>query len=178
MKRKAISEYQSHEKAQPMAEMKYSTPMSCRAPRRPLRSPRIPANNAPTMVPQSALATVKPSARSERWNVSVSARVVPAMTAVSNPNSNPPTVLRTTWESSFIASPRAWAVEAKRILLYQRPGRNQSRRGSGRAWMGRRHTPRSTRAIRQRCEERARIRARRRDRRGCAQPRRAGRRHA
>ena len=144
MKRKATSEYQSHEKAQPMAEMKYSTPMSCRAPRRPLRSPRIPANNAPTMVPHSALATVKPSARSERWKVSVRARVVPAMTAVSNPNSKPPsaatTVLRTTWESSFIGSPRAWAVEAKRILLYQRRGARLIPRGDergasvGRAW--------------------------------------------
>ncbi len=42
------------------------------------------------IVPISAIATVKPSCRGLSPNVSVSECVVPAITAVSKPNSNPP----------------------------------------------------------------------------------------
>src|SRR5690348_16549359 len=47
------------------------------------------------MVPESALVTVTPSAIGERWKRSVSACVVPAMTAVSNPNNRPPNAATT-----------------------------------------------------------------------------------
>src|ERR1700686_3798869 len=45
---------------------------------------------APMMVPTNAMATVRPSCRGVRPNRSVKECVVPAMTAVSNPNKRPP----------------------------------------------------------------------------------------
>src|SRR5579884_1427509 len=61
---------------------------------------------APSMVPISALATVNPRPCGLSSNFAVSAAVVPAMTAVSKPNSNPPsaatTVLLTSDEDRVI----------------------------------------------------------------------------
>src|ERR1700693_3721352 len=50
----------------------------------------MPADMAPMMVPIRAMATVRPSCRGVRPNLSVRECVVPAMTAVSNPNKSPP----------------------------------------------------------------------------------------
>ena len=47
------------------------------------------------MVPARALETVTPSASGERWKSSVSAWVVPEMTTVSKPKSNPPSAATT-----------------------------------------------------------------------------------
>src|SRR5713101_4671191 len=78
-----------------------------RLSRRPNLSPGIPASMDPRIVPQSAAETVIPRAAGDRRNVSVSACVVPAITAVSNPKRSPPsaatTVLFKRYELSFIA---------------------------------------------------------------------------
>src|SRR5271157_4451709 len=58
--------------------------------RPPKRSPRTPENMAPMTVPESAMKTVTPNSKAERWKTWVSCCVVPAMTAVSNPKSSPP----------------------------------------------------------------------------------------
>src|ERR1700681_3845064 len=50
----------------------------------------MPADMAPMMVPIRAMATVRPNCRGVRPNLSVKECVVPAMTAVSNPNKSPP----------------------------------------------------------------------------------------
>src|SRR5437879_8815220 len=64
--------------------------MARRLSRRPILSPGIAANMDPRIVPHSATETVSPKAAGESVKVSVSACVVPAMTAVSNPKSKPP----------------------------------------------------------------------------------------
>src|SRR5229473_1739222 len=80
--------------------------MARRLSRRPNLSPGIPASMDPRIVPQSAAETVIPRAAGDRRNVSVSACVVPAITAVSNPKRSPPsaatTVLFRRYELSFI----------------------------------------------------------------------------
>src|SRR5258708_1078427 len=90
MKRKRTSADQSHATAQPRAETRYSTAIARKLSRRPNLSPGSPARMDPKMVPQSAAETVIPKAAGDRWNVSVSAWVVPAITAVSNPKRSPP----------------------------------------------------------------------------------------
>ena len=106
-KREATSDVQFQAKAQPRAETRYKTAITRRLSRRPYRSPGIPASIAPTMVPQSAIETVSPSDAAESWYSNVRACVVPAITAVSNPNSRPPraatTVLLSRHALSFIA---------------------------------------------------------------------------
>src|SRR5712664_3575700 len=106
MKRKRTSVLQFQAKAQPRAETRYSTAMARRLSRRPNLSPGIPASMDPRIVPQSAAETVIPRAAGDRRNVSVSACVVPAITAVSNPKRSPPsaatTVLFRRYELSFI----------------------------------------------------------------------------
>src|SRR5271165_7251531 len=61
-----------------------------RLSRPPNRSPKIPENMAPMTVPASAMKTVTPNSKAERWKTPVSCCVVPAMTAVSKPKSSPP----------------------------------------------------------------------------------------
>src|SRR5208337_2669040 len=106
MKRATTSAGQFHAKAQPRAEIRYSTAISRKLSRRPYRSPGMPASMAPNTVPKSALKTVNPSDQGESWNVTRKAPMVPAITAVSNPNSRPPkaatTVLFKRYEFSFI----------------------------------------------------------------------------
>src|SRR6266496_1800521 len=58
--------------------------------RRPYLSPGMPASIDPTTVPHSAAETVNPFSHGERLYAAVSPLVVPEMTTVSNPNSNPP----------------------------------------------------------------------------------------
>src|SRR5579884_2337353 len=109
MNRKSTSADQPQAKAQPKAEIKYNTAITRRLSRRPYRSPGIPASIAPKTVPQSALATVIPKEAGERRYVRVRACVVPAITAVSNPNNKPPkaatTVLLIKYVLSFIGLP-------------------------------------------------------------------------
>src|ERR1035437_7483883 len=95
MNRAPTKEYQSNANAQPRAEIRYSTAVMRKLPRRPYRSPGIPPNMAPRMVPQSAADTVNPSSAGLSENLVVSAAVVPAITAVSNPNSSPPSAATT-----------------------------------------------------------------------------------
>src|SRR5881275_2681415 len=98
--RNSTSADQFHARAQPSAETRYRTASPRRLSRRPYLSPKRPAVAAPMIVPQSALETVKPSAPGERPYVVVSACVVPAMTAVSKPNSRPPSAATTVLLSS------------------------------------------------------------------------------
>ena len=88
--RNATKEIQFHENAQPKAETKNRQPKPFRLSRRPYLSPGSPANKAPTIVPQRAIATVSPSVEGESLNNSVNALVTPAITAVSNPKRRPP----------------------------------------------------------------------------------------
>src|SRR3954471_23548487 len=81
---------QLHARAQPSDDTRYRTARPRRLSRRPYLSPKNPAVAAPMIVPHSALETVKPSAPGERPYVVLNARVVPAITAVSKPNSRPP----------------------------------------------------------------------------------------
>jgi hypothetical protein len=81
---------QSRANAQPSADARYSTAMMRNAPRPPMRCPSTPLVAAPTTVPASAMLTVTPSVASVSANTCRSCAVVPEMTAVSNPNSNPP----------------------------------------------------------------------------------------
>lgn len=84
---------------------------------RPNMSVSLPAHRAPTMVPISAIATVKPRPLLERWKTSFSASVVPEITAVSNPKISPPSeatiALRTT--SGFIRK----TLDAKSELVHK-----------------------------------------------------------
>lgn len=57
---------------------------------RPNRSAGAPATSEPMTVPISAEATVKPRLASESAKRACNAVVVPDITAVSNPNSSPP----------------------------------------------------------------------------------------
>src|SRR5688500_16269748 len=59
----------------------------------------MPANSAPTRVPQRALETVKPRAAGDRPNSSRRSPVTPAITAVSNPNIRPANAAETTLPS-------------------------------------------------------------------------------
>src|SRR6266567_483242 len=95
IKRKATSAYQCHAKAHPRAETRYRTARMRRLSRRPYRSPGIPAENEPATVPHNAMATVIPKDAGESLNVLLRPVVVPAMTAVSKPNSNPPSAATT-----------------------------------------------------------------------------------
>ena len=65
----------------------YRTAMHAELSRQPYRSPGIPASMEPITVPTSALATVKPLSERGEMVESFNAWVRPAMTAVSNPNS-------------------------------------------------------------------------------------------
>ena len=90
MNRKNNSEGKSHEMAEPRADTIYNTAMIRKLSRRPYLSPGTPPKIAPMMVPHRALETVTPSMASERWKISFSAEVAPAITAVSKPKSRPP----------------------------------------------------------------------------------------
>src|SRR5580704_8888666 len=61
MIRKAISDPQFHDNAQPSADKKKNTAIIRRLSRRPHRSPGYPAVTAPTTVPHKALETVIPN---------------------------------------------------------------------------------------------------------------------
>src|ERR1700722_9301549 len=76
--------------AQPIADTRKSHPASSNPPRRPKRSAITPDTSVPGMAAQNALELVIPSQTSLRWNVARSGALVPEITAVSNPNSNPP----------------------------------------------------------------------------------------
>ena len=69
----------------------------------------MPENMAPIIVPSSAIDTVKPSSFAVRLKTWVSCCVVPAMTAVSNPKSKPPsaptTMLRINKALSLVLPP-------------------------------------------------------------------------
>src|SRR5215468_12079928 len=77
------------------------------------------ASNAPTTVPHSAIETVMPSRLGDRSKVLVSAAVAPAMTAVSKPNSRPPsaatTVLFTRVVLSAMHFPPREALRCERL---------------------------------------------------------------
>ncbi len=88
--RKKSSAYQLQASPQPTAEMTKSTASSASTGRRPHQSAGRPTSNAPTMVPNSALETVKPSRLSLSSYTSRKASVVPEITAVSKPNSSDP----------------------------------------------------------------------------------------
>ena len=88
--RKNSSAYQFHASAQPSAEMTNSTASIASTGRRPHQSAGRPTSNEPTIVPISALETVKPSRLSLSVNTCRKASVVPEMTAVSKPKSSEP----------------------------------------------------------------------------------------
>src|SRR3989442_790640 len=124
-KREATSDVQFQARAQPRAETRYRMAITRRLSRRPYRSPGIPASIAPTMVPQSAIETVSPRDAAESWYSNVRACVVPAITAVSNPNSRPPrpatTVLLSRHALSFMCLSSA---ESDVRLIVTCPDRN------------------------------------------------------
>src|ERR1700728_1949962 len=95
MNRKTNSAFQLHAIPQPSAEIRYRIAITRRLSRRPFRSPGIAASDAPRIVPTSAIATVNPSPHSDKAKVFFNPAVVPEMTAVSNPNSNPPSAATT-----------------------------------------------------------------------------------
>ena len=88
--RKKSRAYQFHASAHPRAEMTNSTASSASTGRRPHQSAGRPTSNAPTMVPNSALDTVKPRRLSLSSYTCRNASVVPEITAVSKPNSSDP----------------------------------------------------------------------------------------
>src|ERR1044072_9083850 len=90
MNRASRNEYQSKANAQPTADNRYSTAVICNAFRLPSRSPGMPPNIAPRIVPHSAEDTVTPSMYGVNEYFADSAAVAPAITAVSNPNNSPP----------------------------------------------------------------------------------------
>src|SRR5215472_17230767 len=94
--------------AHPRADAKYKAPNAARHLRRPYRSLGGPAPSDPKTVPHNALETVTPSIAGDSENVSLSAFVVPAMTAVSNPKSSPPnaptSALRSRYKSTEAAN--------------------------------------------------------------------------
>src|ERR1700761_5897671 len=95
IKRKSSSESQFHARPQPSAEMRYRIAITRRLSRRPLRSPGMPASDAPRIVPNSATATVKPNPQPDSVKVFFNPAVVPEITAVSKPNSRPPSAATT-----------------------------------------------------------------------------------
>src|SRR5664279_3316850 len=88
--RKNSSAYQFQASAQPTAETTNSTASIASTGRRPHQSAGRPTNKEPTMVPSSALDTVKPSQYLLSAYTCCKASVVPEMTAVSKPKSSDP----------------------------------------------------------------------------------------
>src|SRR6266446_1901222 len=88
--RKNNSAYQFQATAQPAAETKKRTASTARTGRRPHRSAGRPASKEPTIVPISALDTVKPRKKLLSWKTFCKDSVVPEITAVSKPNKNEP----------------------------------------------------------------------------------------
>ena len=89
-KRKNRNEYQSHATAQPSAVTTYNTASACSEALRPYLSLGAPATIDPSTVPHKAEDTVMPSMPGVSEKISASARVAPAITAVSKPKSSPP----------------------------------------------------------------------------------------
>src|ERR1700691_5048318 len=88
--RKKSSDQRFHAKAHPTAEITYNNAITRKLSRLPYFCPGRPDVVAPSTVPISAIVTVKPSSHGVRRYVRVRASVVPEITAVSNPNNNPP----------------------------------------------------------------------------------------
>src|ERR1019366_2603688 len=88
--RKNSSAYQLHASAQPTDAMTNTTASIASTGRRPHQSAGRPTDSDPTIVPSSALDTVKPSQKSFSVNTCRSASVVPEITAVSKPKSSDP----------------------------------------------------------------------------------------
>src|SRR5579875_695753 len=93
--RNTSSASQFHAIPHPTAEIKYKIAIARRLSRRPLRSPGTPASDAPKIVPSSAIETVKPRPHSDSAKVFFNPAVVPEITAVSKPNSSPPSAATT-----------------------------------------------------------------------------------
>src|SRR5688572_1731810 len=82
----------------------------------------MPANSAPTSVPQSALETVMPRAAGDSPNSARKSAVTPAITAVSKPNISPARAAETTLPSrippligiSLALAPSALSVDQRR----------------------------------------------------------------
>ncbi len=112
----------------PSAESRNSTAAMISTPRRPRRSPRRPAKNAPIAQPSSMEATSKPIPAWLDWKVCLRPSTVPLMTPLSKPNRKPPKVatqLMRTMKEVF--SPGA-AVAATGIDM-EGPGRKETADG-------------------------------------------------
>src|SRR5215475_10354275 len=112
----------------------------------------MPARRAPATVPQTAIATVNPRPRSESSKALRRALVVPEITAVSNPNNNPPkaatTVLFTSVKLSATcplqpAERQCWRLDSDRYAQ-PKPWRPVLRRAYQVAEALRRYPPRPT----------------------------------
>src|SRR5580698_7273282 len=90
MKRAIRNESQFQAKEQPSADSTYKAAVMRRVARLPIFCPILPADMAPITVPQRAMDTVKPRLTGLREKYSERVCVVPAITAVSNPNKRPP----------------------------------------------------------------------------------------
>src|SRR5271169_4957234 len=67
---------------------------------------------APATVPHSAMATVSPRDPGDRWYVLLRSAVVPAMTAVSNPNKRPPSAATTVLRIRYLFRVTEWCPPA------------------------------------------------------------------
>ena len=119
--------------------MTNSTASSESTGRRPHQSAGRPTSNEPTIVPSSALDTVKPRRLSLSPNTCRKASVVPEITAVSKPKSNDPSAAIGI-TAPFIAEAAKRAIARKKAFnepLSRLPGKNAvvtgGSRGIGRA---------------------------------------------
>jgi hypothetical protein len=107
--------YQFAAKAHPKEDTKYSSAHSHNIARLPYASPGFPIMMDPRTVPMRAMETVKPSVASVSPNNGRRNRVVPEITAVSNPNRNPPSADTIVAKRSFFLT--AGSFEKKILVL-------------------------------------------------------------
>ena len=89
---KEINSVNEFEKAHPKEEIKNKIPEAININLRPYLSLRYPENITPETAPNKAQLTNQPIPESERLNCDFTSSMVPEITAVSQPNSNPPKV--------------------------------------------------------------------------------------